>query len=110
MTAALAETETESESDMATKGAHNTNVYVCLEYLGAMISAVYGPFISANAAKDWGLANSFNFTIAEIMRPEGVEEIAFVLVPKPREPTLEDQGISKDQSEIGDFIDPSVTR
>ena len=89
--------------------AQHTNVYVVLDFLsGPLVSAVYGPFHSANAAKDWGLMHSMSFTVAEIMRPQGVEEVAFVLAPKPKEPTLENQGIHPEQAQIGDYIDPTV--
>ena len=97
--------------ETAYEEAHNTNVFVVLEHLGKQtINAVYGPFRSRNAGKDWGLINCSSFTIMEIMRPRDVEEIAFVLVPKASEPTLEDQGISQDQTEIGDYIDPLIGR
>ena len=104
---ALADKERKSAYDEA----HSTNVYVVLEHIGrAQINAVYGPFHSRNAAKDWGLVNVANFTIMEIMRPKDVEEVGFSLTPKSQEPTLEDQGIHPEQAQIGDYIDPNVTR
>jgi hypothetical protein len=101
-----------SSLDTAYDDAHNTNVYVVLEHLARQtINAVYGPFHSRNAAKDWGLVNVSNFTIMEIMRPKDVEEIGFVLTPaETPEQTLEDQGIHRDQAQIGDYIDPNVGR
>jgi hypothetical protein len=98
-------------TETAYDDAHSTNVYVLLEHIGReMINAVYGPFHSRNAAKDWGLINVTSFTIMEIMRPKDVEEVGFVLTPAHTEPTLEDQGIHPEQAQIGDYIDPSVTR
>ncbi len=102
---ALADKERKSAYDAT----HNTNVYVLLEHFGrAQINAIYGPFHSRNAAKDWGLVNVNSFTIMEIMRPKDVEEVGFVLTSAPAEPTLEDQGIHPDQAKIGDYIDPTV--
>ena len=91
--------------------AHSTNVFVVLEHIGrSQINAVYGPFRSRYAAKDWGLINVTSFTIMEIMRPRDVEEVGFVLTPVSEEPTLEDQGIHPEQAQIGDYIDPNVVR
>ena len=102
---ALADKERKSAYDKT----HNTNVYVLLEHFGrAQINAVYGPFRSRNAAKDWGLVNVTSFTIMEIMRPRDVEEVGFVLTPVSEEPTLEDQGIHPEQAQIGDYVDPTV--
>ena len=104
---ALADKERKSVYDAT----HNTNVYVLLEHIGrAQINAVYGPFHSRNAAKDWGLVNVTSFTIMEIMRPKDVEEVGFVLTSASEEPTLEDQGIHSEQAQIGDYIDPNVVR
>ncbi len=115
MTTALTEDLQTALADKERKSAyeatHNTNVYVLLEHIGrAQINAVYGPFHSRNAAKDWGLVNVTSFTIMEIMRPKDVEEVGFVLVPKASETTLEDQGISEQQTSIGDYIDPNIGR
>ena len=102
--------EVDSESSMATEDARPTNVYVLLEFSTPKvgIQTVYGPFRSFNAAKDWGIIHSTNFTIKEIMRPVGVEAVAFVLTKPSSEPTLEDQGIHPDQAQIGDYIDPNI--
>ena len=90
--------------------ADHTNVFVLVEFAGSsLVIGVYGPFSSREAAKDWGLVNCTSFTVAEIMRPYGVEDIAFIL-KKPHEPTLEDQGIHPEQAQIGDYIDPDVVR
>ncbi len=100
-----------SSLDTAYDEAHSTNIYVLLEHIGrSQINAVYGPFHSRNAAKDWGLVNVTSFTIMEIMRPKDVEEVGFVLTSAPEEPTLEDQGIHPEQAQIGDYIDPNVIR
>ena len=88
----------------------NTNVFVVIAFEGPFVKTVYGPFRSRYAAKDWGLINVTSFTIMEIMRPRDVEEVGFVLPLTPAEPTLEDQGIHPDQSQIGDYIDPNVVR
>ena len=103
----------EAGAAIAYEDAHNTNVFVVLEHIGRFnTNAVYGPFHSRNAAKDWGLVNVTSFTIMEIMRPRDVEEVGFVLTPDPKthEQTLEDQGISQDQTQIGDYIDPNIGR
>ena len=115
MTAALTEALQTALADKERKSAyeatHNTNVYVVLEHIGRFnINAVYGPFHSRNAAKDWGLVNTNSFTIMEIMRPKDVEEVGFILTSKSEEPTLEDQGIHPEQAQIGDYIDPNVVR
>jgi hypothetical protein len=112
MTTTLAEVD--SGSSMTTEDAHHTNVYVLLDYVKPsekpqFLNAVYGPFRSFNAAKDWGLINSTNFSIMEISRPIGVEAIGFVDTT-PAEPTLEDQGIHPDHAQIGDYIDPNVAQ
>ena len=85
-------------------GAHHTNVYVLIDY--SAYTKVYGPFRSLNAAKDWGLVNSENFDIHEIMRPPGLEDVGFVLKDPNPEPTLEDQGIHPDQMTTADFDYP----
>ena len=91
--------------------AHHTNVFVVINFEGPFVKTVYGPFRSFNSAKDWGNVYSNEaFTVMEIMRPRDVEDIAFVPTPKPHEPTLEDQGISQDQTQIGDYIDPNIGR
>ena len=116
MTTALTEDLQTVLADKERKSAYgqtyNTNVYVLLEHISAVyraqINAVYGPFHSRNAAKDWGLVNSTSFTIMEIMRPKDVEEVGFVDTTTPDERTLEDQGIHEKQSTIGDYIDPTV--
>jgi len=82
---------------------HNTNVFVVLEHSGRYtITAVYGPFRSRDSAKDWGLVNIASFTIMEIMRPQGVEAVGFVLT-KP-DSSRHDPG----QTQIGDYVDPTV--
>jgi len=113
VTIALTESLQTALADKERKSAYeetlNTNVYVLLEHIGrTQINAVYGLFHSRNTAKDWGLVNVNSFTIMEIMRPKDVEEVGFILTPAPAEPTLEDQGIHPDQSQIGDYIDPTV--
>ena len=115
MTTELTEDLQTALADKERKSAYeetlNTNVYVVLEYIGrSQINAVYGLFHSRNTAKDWGLVNVTSFTIMEIMRPKDVEEVGFILTPEPTEPTLENQGIHQKQAQIGDYIDPSVTR
>jgi len=115
MTTALTEDLQTALADKERKSVYeatyNTNVYVLLEHIGrSQINAVYGPFHSRNAAKDWGLINVSSFTIMEIMRPRDVEVVAFSLTPISPEPTLEDQGIHPEQAQIGDYIDPNVTR
>ena len=106
---ALADKARGAVTPMTTKDAHHTNVYVLIEFSKPLIgiTAIYGPFRSFNAAKDWGIVYSENFTIKEIMRPIGVEAIGFIDTT-PAEPTLEDQGIHEKQSQIGDYIDPSI--
>ena len=115
MTTALIETVQERVEGVA-KGidAYHTNVFVLLVFEGAFVKAVFGPFLSFNSAKDWGnlyshsFLHSNSFTVKEIMRPVGVEEMAFVITPESNEPTLEDQGIHPKQAQIGDYIDPTV--
>ena len=109
MTAALAETAQEGTEGVG-EGieAHHTNVFAVIDFEGTFVKTIYGPFRSYNAAKDWGLAYSQSFTVMEIMRPRDVEDVAFVLVPKSDEPTLEDQGMHPNQAEIGDYIDPNI--
>ena len=114
MTTALTEDLQEALADKARRekmivGSNHTNVFVVIDFAGSLIIGVYGPFRSRNAGKDWGLMNSSSFTVAEILRPEGLDEIAFVL-KSPSEPTLEDQGIHPDQTQIGDYIDPNIGR
>jgi len=111
MTTTLDEPQIGLEPDMTTGEAHHTNVYVVMSFAKPpyrIVDDIYGPFHSANAAKEWGRVNTTGFTVKEIMRPIDVEEVAFVLAPEPHEPTLEDQGISQDQTQIGDYIDPNV--
>lgn len=95
------------QEDMTTEDAHHTNVFVCIDYDGSFIrsksaSSVYGPFRSFDAAKDWGLANSVGFSVFEILRPRGVESVGFVLTTPT--PPRHDPG----QTQIGDYIDPTV--
>ena len=90
--------------------AHHTNVYVVIAFEGPFAKTVYGPFRTFNSAKDWGNAYTDAFTVMEIMRPRDIEEIAFVVLPNLVEPTLEDQGISEQQTSIGDYIDPNIGR
>ena len=95
--------------DSPTEPSHHTNVFVCIEFDPPFIRAIYGPFASYDSGKDWGLVNVNNFSVMEIMRPLGVENVGFVTLV-PSEPTLEDQGIHPDQAEIGDYIDPNIGR
>ncbi len=101
---ALTEIETEVEN-MATEDAHHTNVYVGIEFEGKFTARCFGPFRTAEEASSWCETHIIDeFEIHEIMRPVGVEDIAFSLVER----TLEDQGIHPSQAEIGDYIDPNV--
>ena len=94
---------------MTTEEAHHTNVFVVLAYGDSpFVREVYGPFRSLTSGKDWGIAHEKNFAVAEIMRPIGIEDVAFVLEDPNREPTLEDQGIHENQSQIGDYIDDYI--
>ncbi len=111
MTTALADTVQEGvEGVKEGIEAHHTNVFVLLDFGGSFVKTVYGPFRTFNSAKDWGLVYSESFTVVELMRPRDIDEVGFVLTPNPREPTLEDQGIHRNQAEIGDYIDPNVAR
>ena len=112
MTASATLAETDAETEWAPNEGLHTNVYVVLDFSippHKIVDNVYGPFRSHNAAKDWGLASSQSFTVMEIMRPVGVEDVGFVDTTS-KEPTLEDQGIHPDQTQIGDYIDPNIGR
>ncbi len=88
---------------------HNTNVYVGIEFEDHFTSRCFGPFRTADEARNWCHAHIIEgFEIHEIMRPDGVEDVAFYLTSSPPVEKLTKEGISSDQTQIGDYIDPTV--
>ncbi len=88
---------------------HNTNVYVGIEFEGEFTTRCFGPFRTADEARSWCHAHIIEgFEIHEIMRPVGVEDVSFYLTSSPPVEKLTKEGISSDQTQIGDYIDPTV--
>ena len=98
--------DTDTEVSIST---HHTNVYVGIEFEDHFTSRCFGPFRTADEARNWCHAHIIEgFEIHEIMRPAGVEDVAFYLTANPPVERQTKEGISSDQTQIGDYIDPTV--
>ncbi len=100
------EPDTDTEVSIST---YHTNVYVGIEFEGEFTKQCFGPFPTADEARSWCHAHIIEgFEIHEIKRPAGVEDVAFYLTAHPPVERQTKEGISSDQTQIGDYIDPTV--